>query len=470
MPKSAEVVNKQSQSKSNVVKNITETGKSLPSSTNSEALTNYDIAPPESSEVAQKKSAPYWSHQSNSAESKSNKNKTAQRVAEEPNKTGLPDNIKAGTEYLSGMSLSDVKVHYNSNKPTQLAAHAYAQGTDIHVAPGQEKHVAHEAWHVVQQKQGRVNATTQMKATTPVNDDAGLESEADRMGAKSASIGTSIQAKAQLKKNELNNATQPAQKVKTETESVVGSEENNLTLNEDGGTISIMGYQVAVKSAKGSTSVEVAMPEMSFPASGEPWGPKIEIPIPVDPTGLAAVNVGIGLSGSVKVKPSFKAIREKTETSTIYKISGTAGFEGSVNIEATAGASVGTWLIAKAQAGVFAQGGIDMKDSNVSITGTYEKLTNGKAGNIQGDLDVNLKGELVASVGGFLEAEALMGLVKRTKKYTLGKWNLGEVDKHWKTSISSKGFGMPSFKDLYKKTETPPAIKKVDEKEETKAK
>ena len=65
------------------------------------------------------------------------------------NTTGLPDNVKSGTEQLSGVSLDDVKVHYNSSQPAQLSAHAYAQGTDIHVAPGQEKHVPHEAWHVV---------------------------------------------------------------------------------------------------------------------------------------------------------------------------------------------------------------------------------------------------------------------------------------------------------------------------------
>jgi hypothetical protein len=100
------------------------------------------------------------------------------------NKTGLPDNLKSGIENLSGVDISDVKVNYNSNKPAQLNAHAFAQGTDIHVAPGQEKHLAHEAWHTVQQKQGRVQPTTQMKESVPVNDDAGLENEADVMGAK----------------------------------------------------------------------------------------------------------------------------------------------------------------------------------------------------------------------------------------------------------------------------------------------
>lgn len=103
---------------------------------------------------------------------------------QKPNNTGMPDNLKSGIENLSGYSMDDVKVHYNSDKPAQLNAHAYAQGTDIHVAPGQEQHLPHEAWHVVQQKQGRVQPTMQMKAGVPVNDDAGLENEADVMGAK----------------------------------------------------------------------------------------------------------------------------------------------------------------------------------------------------------------------------------------------------------------------------------------------
>ncbi len=120
-----------------------------------------------------------------------------------PNRTGLPDSLKSGVESLSGFSMNDVKVHYNSPKPAQLQAHAYAQGTDIHIAPGQEKHLPHEAWHVAQQKQGRVKPTLQMKAGVPVNDDAGLENEADVMGAKAAEAGKSLEinSTAQLKQS-----------------------------------------------------------------------------------------------------------------------------------------------------------------------------------------------------------------------------------------------------------------------------
>lgn len=103
-------------------------------------------------------------------------------IQKKVNNTGLPDQLKTGVENLSGYSMDDVKVHYNSDKPAQLNAHAYAQGTDIHVASGQEEHLPHEAWHVVQQMQGRVQPTLQMKGNVNVNDDEGLEKEADVMG------------------------------------------------------------------------------------------------------------------------------------------------------------------------------------------------------------------------------------------------------------------------------------------------
>ena len=149
------------------------------------------ILPPNHSPI-QRKSSSTWAFQPNSVGTNSNSTAPVQRAAAPANKTGLPDNVKSGVEQLSGVSLGDVKVHYNSPKPAQLQAHAYAQGTDIHVASGQEKHVPHEAWHVVQQKQGRVQATTQLKGTVPVNDDAGLEMEADVMGAKAVAQGKLI--------------------------------------------------------------------------------------------------------------------------------------------------------------------------------------------------------------------------------------------------------------------------------------
>lgn len=115
-----------------------------------------------------------------------------QPIQKKENNTGLPDNLKTGIENLSGHSMDNVKVHYNSSKPAQLNAHAYAQGTNIHLASGQEKHLPHEAWHVVQQKQGRVQPTTQLKEKININDDKELEKEADIKGKEA------IQAKSRV--------------------------------------------------------------------------------------------------------------------------------------------------------------------------------------------------------------------------------------------------------------------------------
>ncbi|VVD77573.1 hypothetical protein PCA20602_00938 [Pandoraea capi] len=103
--------------------------------------------------------------------------------------SGLPANLLSGIETLSGHSLDDVRVHYNSPQPAQLQAHAYAQGNDIHLGPGQEQHLAHEAWHVVQQRQGRVQPTARMNAGAAINDDPALEAEADAMGERAAAMG-----------------------------------------------------------------------------------------------------------------------------------------------------------------------------------------------------------------------------------------------------------------------------------------
>jgi hypothetical protein len=80
--------------------------------------------------------------------------------------------------------MDEVTVHVNSAQPAQLQAHAYAQENEIHIGPGQEKHLPHEAWHVVQKKQGRIKSTVHEKESPTVNDDNALENEADRLGAK----------------------------------------------------------------------------------------------------------------------------------------------------------------------------------------------------------------------------------------------------------------------------------------------
>lgn len=149
--------------------------------------------------------------------------KATSESAPKANNTGLPDALKSGIENLSGYSMDDVKVHRNSDQPAQLQAHAYAQGTNIHLGPGQEKHLPHEAWHVVQQKQGRVKPTMQMKGKVNVNDDVGLEKEADVMGVRA--LNTSIQMKSVAEANTTSNSLPVVQRV-------VGTETLRLALDK----------------------------------------------------------------------------------------------------------------------------------------------------------------------------------------------------------------------------------------------
>lgn len=102
----------------------------------------------------------------------------------------LPQPLRAAVEALSGFSLVDVKVHRNSPEPAKLGALAFAHGSNIHLGPGQERHLPHEAWHIVQQKQGRAPLAPQMKEPDVEPADS-LEIEADAMGAKAAGAAAS---------------------------------------------------------------------------------------------------------------------------------------------------------------------------------------------------------------------------------------------------------------------------------------
>ncbi len=113
-----------------------------------------------------------------------------EKNASQKDKTGIPRRMKAGFERSSGFSFNDVKVHYNSDKPAQLRAHAYTQGNDVYVAPGQEKHLPHELGHVVQQKRDTVRPTETIGGL-PLNDDKNLENGADMIAAKAESVDIS---------------------------------------------------------------------------------------------------------------------------------------------------------------------------------------------------------------------------------------------------------------------------------------
>ncbi len=106
---------------------------------------------------------------------------------------GLPEPLKTNIEAMSGLAMDDVRVHRNSSRPAALGALAFAQGAEIHLGAGQERHLPHEAWHVVQQKQGRVAATRQMKGLG-LNADPALEREATLMGERASRSSPTTEA------------------------------------------------------------------------------------------------------------------------------------------------------------------------------------------------------------------------------------------------------------------------------------
>lgn len=98
----------------------------------------------------------------------------------EPSAEGKPlsDALREKFERKSGVPLDDVRVHYNSDKPEQLGAEAYAQGNEIFIGPGNEQDLEHELGHVVQQKQGLVKPTESI-GVNAVNSDPALEHTAE---------------------------------------------------------------------------------------------------------------------------------------------------------------------------------------------------------------------------------------------------------------------------------------------------
>lgn len=99
------------------------------------------------------------------------------------NRTGIPAQLKERLEQSTGISLDDVRVHYNSALPARLDAWAYTKGNEVEIGPGQEHHLPHELGHVVQQKLGAVRANAMHSSGVALNTDPELEHQADEIGA-----------------------------------------------------------------------------------------------------------------------------------------------------------------------------------------------------------------------------------------------------------------------------------------------
>jgi len=142
------------------------------------------------------KDIPVWSNalqNTNSIQRKKEEKEPLQMKSNSGASNKLPEEVQAKMESSFNTDFSDVSIHNNSSNAKDLNALAYTQGTDIHFAPGQynpesqkgQELLGHELTHVVQQRQGNVKPTTQLKGAG-INNDAGLEKEADEMGKKAA--------------------------------------------------------------------------------------------------------------------------------------------------------------------------------------------------------------------------------------------------------------------------------------------
>ncbi len=109
----------------------------------------------------------------------------------------LPTTVQGKMERAFGVDFSAVRIHQD-DRAQGVGARAFAQGTNLHFAPGEysphtkrgQTVLGHELAHVSQQAAGRVRVPAQALGG-PIHDDPELEREADEMGER-ASRGESV--------------------------------------------------------------------------------------------------------------------------------------------------------------------------------------------------------------------------------------------------------------------------------------
>ncbi|MEN6325583.1 MAG: DUF4157 domain-containing protein [Syntrophomonas sp.] len=103
----------------------------------------------------------------------------------------IPESIKGKMEASFGTDFSDVRIHESPNAQA-MGARAMTRGSEIFFAPGQftaatqegQSLLGHELSHVVQQREGRVEAP--QTRSFPLVDSSSLEGEADRQGERAS--------------------------------------------------------------------------------------------------------------------------------------------------------------------------------------------------------------------------------------------------------------------------------------------
>lgn len=119
------------------------------------------------------------------------KNKSARTTVRSANHS-VRRNVRAvnstqlrARRYLSAESaFDDVPIRYDSGIPSRLDAWGYIQGNQVELGSNQERHMAYELGHVVQQKMGTVRANAMHSSGVALNVDAQLEHKADEIEAR----------------------------------------------------------------------------------------------------------------------------------------------------------------------------------------------------------------------------------------------------------------------------------------------
>ncbi|MEM7102180.1 MAG: DUF4157 domain-containing protein [Bacteroidota bacterium] len=161
------------------------------------------------------------------------------------NKTGMPDGVKSKMETAFQSDFSNVKMIPNSNKAFDIGAQAFAQGNEVHFAPGKfnpnthegQELIGHELAHINQQQEGRVQANSQLKGQ-PFNDQSNLEKEAEQSGKKAASASSVTKNPAKYRggsKNKPSNTIQAATAtIKPKIQSLLEDRANSLNTEKSG--------------------------------------------------------------------------------------------------------------------------------------------------------------------------------------------------------------------------------------------
>jgi hypothetical protein len=183
-------------------------------------------AEPEEDDELQMKSA---------SPAQSTQNQPLQRKPSTGSGRVIPEPVREKMEKSFGTSFSNVSIHTESAQAKNIGALAYAQGSQIHFAPGQynpnstsgQALLGHELTHIVQQRVGRVPTPKQSKGL-PINANPALEREADLLGARAAG-GRQVQVPGMTNRNALpiQHSTEPVRDSGSSMLKEIGSTDNS---------------------------------------------------------------------------------------------------------------------------------------------------------------------------------------------------------------------------------------------------